>query len=290
SAQPIDFLLLLHPASSLPYGLFVERIIRASDWQASIFLQQKLKVADTEEWGKIMDRCLDAASAPDERRKMVGCMRGHVVELVTDCYGCHVLQKALDCEEDICLLIVSELLLGDPVQMLVNKHASHVWSKIMELMWMPLAPPIFAYVNKYLKGKWASLTCHEMGSFVVQHAFENLKAEAKDRIVDELINSGPIHGSEAHRAQTLQHLLDGLFDFATREQDPKTLKEEGKVMLDRIVGRMCEAANGSRHAMIADPALSMTGSQLIASVLPLADKDQRMLLYNIDDGKNSNFE
>jgi hypothetical protein len=40
------------------------------------------------------------------------------------------LQKALDCEEDIRLLIVSELLMGDPAQTLVNKHASHVWSKV----------------------------------------------------------------------------------------------------------------------------------------------------------------
>lgn len=56
--------------------------------------------------------------------------RGRIVELATNCYGCHVLQKALDCEEDIRLLIVSELLLGDPAQTLVNKHASHVWSKV----------------------------------------------------------------------------------------------------------------------------------------------------------------
>lgn len=56
--------------------------------------------------------------------------RGRVVELATNCYGCHVLQKALDCEEDIRLHIVSELLLGDPAQTLVNKHASHVWSKV----------------------------------------------------------------------------------------------------------------------------------------------------------------
>jgi pumilio RNA-binding family len=88
--------------------------------------------------------------------------RGRIVDLATNCYGCHVLQKALDCEEDIRLLIVSELLLGDPAQTLVNKHASHVWSKvfhsivevqdqqysllpyqIMELSWTPPAPPIF---------------------------------------------------------------------------------------------------------------------------------------------------
>ncbi|RDB15679.1 Meiotic coiled-coil protein 2 [Hypsizygus marmoreus] len=230
-------------------------------------------------------------------------MRGRVVELATNCYGCHVLQKALDCEEDIRLLIVSELLLGDPAQTLVNKHASHVWSKIMELSWTPPAPPIFAYVNKSLKGKWASLACHETGSLVVQHAFENLEADAKDGIVDELIGQGGgvfadvaknqwgsycvqhilEHGSDSHREQTLQHLLDGLLEFATSEQGAKSvtkaLKEGGKATLDRIVERMCEPAKGLRRAMIVDLALSVTGSQLIASVLPTADKDQRAMLY-----------
>lgn len=53
--KPINFLTLLHPSSSPPYHVFVSRIIKSSDQQASIFLQQKLKVADSEERGKIVD-------------------------------------------------------------------------------------------------------------------------------------------------------------------------------------------------------------------------------------------
>jgi ribosomal protein L34 len=53
-----------------------------------------------------------------------------MVDLANHRYGCHILQKALDCEEDIRLLIVSELLIGDPAKTLINKHASHVWSKV----------------------------------------------------------------------------------------------------------------------------------------------------------------
>ncbi|KAM5539962.1 hypothetical protein V8D89_006465 [Ganoderma adspersum] len=324
SGQPINFLSLLHPSSTPPYDLFVARIIKSSDQQASIFLQQKLKVADAEERAKIVDaicakgfemmahrfgnwavqRCLEATSSVDERRKIVTCMRGRVVDLATNCYGCHVLQKALDCEEEVRLLIVSELLLGDPAQTLVNKHASHVWSKIMELAWTPPAPPIFAYVNKSLKGKWAALACHETGSLVVQHAFENLEESAKDGIVDELLNQGPIvfgevaknqwgsyciqhileHGSQRHRDLALEHLLGGLLEYATNEQGiksiTKALKEGGKDSLDRIIKRMCEPAKSARRAMIVDLALSVTGSQLIASVLPNADKDQRSLLYD----------
>ncbi|KAJ7186377.1 armadillo-type protein, partial [Mycena filopes] len=323
--QPINFLSLLHPASSPPYAAFVARIIKSADQQASIFLQQKLKVAGPEERGRIVDaicarggemmmhrfgnwavqRCLEAASGPEERRKIVACMRGRVVDLATNCYGCHVLQKALDCEEEeVRLLIVSELLMGDPAQTLVNKHASHVWSKIMELSWTPPAPPIFAYVNKSLKGKWAALACHETGSLVVQHAFENLEESAKDGIVDELLGQGGAvfgevaksqwgsycvqhileHGSDQHRQMALEHLLAGLLEYATNEQGSKSvvkvLKEGGKDTLDRVVQRMCEPAKGARRAMIVDLALSLTGSQLIASVLPTADKDQRALLYD----------
>ncbi|OBZ78979.1 Meiotic coiled-coil protein 2 [Grifola frondosa] len=325
--EPINFLSLLHPSSAPPYHLFVARIIKSSDQQASIFLQQKLKVADAEERAKIVDaicakgfemmahrfgnwavqRCLEATASVEERRKIVACMRGRVVELATNCYGCHVLQKALDCEEEVRLLIVSELLLGDPAQTLVNKHASHVWSKrpkIMELSWTAPAPPIFAYVNKSLKGKWASLACHETGSLVVQHAFENLEDSAKDGIVDELLNQGSAvfgevtksqwgsyciqhileHGSQKHRNMALEHLLAGLLDYATNEQGiksiTKALKEGGKETLDRIIKRMCEPAKTARRATIVDLALSVTGSQLIASVLPTADKDQRALLYD----------
>ncbi|KAG2144704.1 armadillo-type protein [Suillus bovinus] len=321
---PINFLSLLHPSSSPPYNVFVARIIKSSDQQASIFLQQKLKVADLEERHKIVDaicargfemmshrfgnwavqRCLEAAATPEERKKIVNCMRGRIVDLATNCYGCHVLQKALDCEEDIRLLIVSELLLGDPALTLVNKHASHVWSKIMELTWTAPAPPIFAFVNKSLKGKWASLACHETGSLVVQHAFENLEESAKDGIIDELLNQGPTvfgeitknqwgsyciqhileHGSPKHRQMCLDHIMSDLLDYATNEQGyksvTKALKETGPETLDRIVKRMCEPAKGGRRAMIVDLALSVTGSQLIASTLPQADKDQRTTLYD----------
>jgi len=80
-------------------------------------------------------------------------------DLATNCYKYHVLQRALDRkEEEVCLLIVSELLRGDP---------SHVWSKITKLSWTSPAPPIFAYVNKSLKSKWAALGCYEIGSLVV---------------------------------------------------------------------------------------------------------------------------
>lgn len=53
--QPINFLRLLQPSAHPPYDLFVHRIVKSSDQQASIFLQQKLKMADGLERMRIVD-------------------------------------------------------------------------------------------------------------------------------------------------------------------------------------------------------------------------------------------
>ncbi|KAJ7889405.1 hypothetical protein B0H13DRAFT_2341527 [Mycena leptocephala] len=208
-------------------------------------------------------RCVETATGPEERRKIGACMRGRSVDHATNCYGYYVIRKALECkEEEDCLVIVSELFRGDPAPTLAGK----------------------ACVAR------AALPCHETGSLVMQ----NLEESAKDGIVDELLGQvGTVFGevvksprtrSEKHRQMALEHLLPGLLEFATNEQDSQnaltTLKEGRKEMIDRVVQCMCEPAKGARRAMIVDLALSVTRSQLIVSVLLTADKNQRAALYD----------
>ncbi|KAJ6524861.1 hypothetical protein DFH09DRAFT_1418165 [Mycena vulgaris] len=101
----INILSLLHPASSPPYAAFVARIIESTDQQASIFLHQMLKVGCSSAppfsfpfpppfllidaicaRGKQLG-CLEAATSPEERRKIVACMCGRIADLATNCYG-----------------------------------------------------------------------------------------------------------------------------------------------------------------------------------------------------------
>ncbi|KAJ7835815.1 hypothetical protein B0H14DRAFT_3461057 [Mycena olivaceomarginata] len=224
---------------------------------------------------RLFERCLEAATGPEERRKIVACMRGRIVDLATNCNGYNVLQKALDCKE---------LLRGDPATTLVDKDVSHVRSKITELSWTPPSPPIFAYVNKSLKGKWAAHTCYEPGSLVVQHTSENLEGNAKDGIVDELLGQDAAVFGEKHPQMALEHLLTSLLEFAASEQGSqsvvKSLKEGGKETLDRVVQRMCEPAKGY---VVLPSFLSfsrLTFPILIAPVNPKADKDQRAVFYD----------
>jgi hypothetical protein len=57
--QPLNFLQLLQPNARPPYPLLVARIVRKADQQASIFIQQKLKNAPTEERSRIVDAIVE---------------------------------------------------------------------------------------------------------------------------------------------------------------------------------------------------------------------------------------
>ncbi|KAJ7899641.1 hypothetical protein B0H13DRAFT_2234209 [Mycena leptocephala] len=271
----------LHRAHQLPPPRHTPLcIIKSANQQASIFLHQKLKSARIVDATcvrgfnkRAVQRCLEVATGPEEHRMIIACMHGRIVDLATNCYGT-IPQKALDGkDEEVRLLIVSELLRGNPATTLVNKPASHVWSKSV-------------------KAKWAALACHETGSL---RGFESLEKSAKDGIVDELLGQGAAvfsevaksewrsyciqhileHASEKHRQMALEQPLTGLLDKSV----VKALKEGGKETLDRAVRHMCEPAKGTaRRTMTVDLALSLTGSQLIASVLPIADKDQCAVL------------
>ncbi|KAG9086257.1 hypothetical protein FS749_003771 [Ceratobasidium sp. UAMH 11750] len=319
--EPINFLRLLQPSSQPPYALFVTRIVKNSDQQASIFLQQKLKAATSEDARRpIIDaivaqgfdmmtnrfgnwaiqRCLEAPCTLAERTRVAEVMKGRVIELATNCYGTHVVQKALDCTEEIQLFVVAEMLQGDLATTLMNKHASHVWTKIMELSWNEPAPPIFDYVNRAMQGRWADLARHETGSLIVQHAFENLEESDKADCVREVLESiGTLavdqwgswvvqhlleNGTEEDRAEAVGALVEHLSTLSTDPQGvkaiEKAIKSGGPQAVEKVVRRLSEPAKSGRRPLVVDMALGSAGSQLVSMLLPMINKAQWTMLYD----------
>ncbi|EUC56589.1 meiotic coiled-coil protein, putative [Rhizoctonia solani AG-3 Rhs1AP] len=290
-AEPVNFLRLLQPTSQPPYALFVTRIVKNSDQQASIFLQQKLKAANSEETRRpIVDaiveqgidmmmnrfgnwavqRCLEAPCTPRERKRVADAMRGRVIELATNCYGTHVVQKALDCAEPI------------------------------QLSWPHPAPPIFDYVNKAMQGRWADLARHETGSLIVQHAFENLDEFDKGDCVREVLDSIDIlatdqwgswvvqhlleNGTENDRAQAVDALVQHIPVLAIDPQGikviEKAIKSGGPSAVESVAKRLSEPAKSGRRPMIVDLALGTMGSQLISMLLPMLNKALWSVLHD----------
>ncbi|KAJ7925723.1 hypothetical protein B0H13DRAFT_2568557 [Mycena leptocephala] len=100
-----------------------------------------------------VQRCLDSAKGPEEHCKIVACMRSRIVDLATNCYGYYVLQKVLDCEEVLLADCVGAAS-GDRATTLVNKHVSHLWSKvrvvlILSNLYPSSSAPTFALVLSF---------------------------------------------------------------------------------------------------------------------------------------------
>jgi hypothetical protein len=189
---------MLDKTVSCDWKYIVDKIVCNNDQQASIFLQQKLKVGTAEQKYEIVEAIVNQAYAlmvnrfgnflvqrcfehgtPEQIVAIANAIRGNTLALSMDPFGCHVVQKAFDCvPEEHKAVMVHELLRRIP-ETVIHRYACHVWQKLFELRWSGEPPQIMAKVNEALQGMWHEVALGETGSLVVQNIFENCVEEEK---------------------------------------------------------------------------------------------------------------
>jgi len=198
TTEPLNYRRLLDRTVNCNWKYIVDKIVCNNDQQASIFLQQKLKVGTTEQKYDIVEaivaqayplmvnrfgnflvqRCFEHGT-PEQVIKIAEAIRGNTLNLSMDAFGCHVIQKAFDSvPEDYKAIMVHELLRRIP-ETVIHRYACHVWQKLFELRWTESPPQIMKYVNEALRGMWHEVALGETGSLVVQNIFENCLEEDK---------------------------------------------------------------------------------------------------------------
>ena len=201
TTEPLNYRRLLDRTVNCNWKYIVDKIVCNNDQQASIFLQQKLKVGTTDQKYEIVEaivaqayplmvnrfgnflvqRCFEHGT-PEQVIKIAEAIRGNTLNLSMDAFGCHVVQKAFDSvPEDYKAIMVHELLRRIP-ETVIHRYACHVWQKLFELRWTESPPQIMKYVNDALHGMWHEVALGETGSLVVQNIFENCLEEDKVRI------------------------------------------------------------------------------------------------------------
>ena len=196
--EPMNYRRLLDRNMSCNWKYIVDKIICNNDQQASIFLQQKLKVGTPEQKYEIVEaiisqayplmvnrfgnflvqRCFEHGTS-EQITAIAQAIRGSTLALSMDAFGCHVIQKAFDCvPEEYKATMVHELLRRIP-ETVIHRYACHVWQKLFELRWSDSPPHIMRYVNESLRGMWHEVALGETGSLVVQNIFENCLEEDK---------------------------------------------------------------------------------------------------------------
>jgi hypothetical protein len=196
--EPMNYRRLLDKSVSCDWKYIVDKIVCNNDQQASIFLQQKLKVGTAEQKFEIVESIVNQAyplminrfgnflvqrcfehGTPEQVVAIADAIHGNVIALSMDPFGCHVIQKAFDSvPEDHKADMVRELLRRIP-DTVIHRYACHVWQKLFELRWSGEPPQIMVKVNEALRGMWHEVALGETGSLVVQNIFENCVEEEK---------------------------------------------------------------------------------------------------------------
>jgi len=312
--EPMNYRRLLDRNMSCNWKYIVDKIICNNDQQASIFLQQKLKVGTPEQKYEIVEAIISQAYALMVNRfgnflvqrcfehgtqeqiiAIAQAIRGNTLALSMDAFGCHVIQKAFDCvPEEYKATMVHELLRRIP-ETVIHRYACHVWQKLFELRWSDSPPQIMRYVNEALRGMWHEVALGETGSLVVQNIFENCLEEDKRPCINEVLASIDViahgqfgnwciqhiceHGAPADRGRAIDHILRFATEYSMDQYASKViekcLKIGGGEFLDRYLERVCEARPDRPRMPLIDIAGDQFGNYLIQYILTSAGAQHR---------------
>ncbi|KAL9099420.1 MAG: hypothetical protein Q9163_005078 [Psora crenata] len=312
--EPLNYRRLLDRSVTCNWKYIVDKIVCNNDQQASIFLQQKLKVGTVEQKYEIIEaivaqayplmvnrfgnflvqRCFEHGT-PEQVVAIANAIRGNTLSLSMDAFGCHVVQKAFDAvPEEYKAVMVHELLRRIP-ETVIHRYACHVWQKLFELRWSDSPPQIMKFVNEALHGMWHEVALGETGSLVVQNIFENCLEEDKRPCINEVLNSIDIvahgqfgnwciqhiceHGAPSDRSRAIDHVLRyateySMDQFASKVVE-KCLKIGGSDFLERYLDRVCEGRADRPRIPLIDIASDQYGNYLVQYILTHANPNHR---------------
>ncbi|PHH65188.1 hypothetical protein CDD81_3319 [Ophiocordyceps australis] len=317
ATEPLNYRRLLDKNVSANWKYIVDKIVCNNDQQASIFLQQKLKVGSPEQKYEIVEaivaqayplmvnrfgnflvqRCFEHGT-PEQVIKIAQAIRGNTLNLSMDPFGCHVVQKAFDSvPEDYKSIMVHELLRRIP-ETVIHRYACHVWQKLFELRWIESPPQIMKFVNESLRGMWHEVALGETGSLVVQNIFENCLEEDKRPCIEEVLANIDIvahgqfgnwciqhiceHGAPPDRSRAIDHVIRYAAEYSTDQFASKVvekcLKIGGTDFLGRYLDKVCEGRRDRTRIPLIDIASDQYGNYLVQWILNHASPQHREIV------------
>ncbi|CCX35443.1 Putative uncharacterized protein [Taphrina deformans PYCC 5710] len=315
-AEAINYRRILDRNADMNWHLIVEKIVHYNDQQASVALQQKLKVAPTDQKVAIIDAIIDQAyplmvnrfgnfliqrcfehGTKEQIEAIAGAVRGNVVTLSKDAFGCHVVQKAFDNVGDNCKAEFVQELLKDISTTVTHRYACHVWQKLFEVRWVDSAPEIMVHVNAELYGKWTEVAMGETGSLVVQNIFENCIESERFPCTQEILANIPTivrgqwgnwiveHGAEEDREKALDVVMNNAVDYSVDQYASKVIEKAIKsgdtTILARYLSALVNLPENDRirpRVPLIDIASDQYGNYLIQYILANGDAEQKALV------------
>ncbi|XP_021109158.1 pumilio homolog 2 isoform X6 [Heterocephalus glaber] len=197
----------------------------SQDQHGSRFIQQKLERATPAERQMVFNEILQAAyqlmtdvfgnyviqkffefGSLDQKLALATRIRGHVLPLALQMYGCRVIQKALESissDQQVISEMVKELD-GHVLKCVKDQNGNHVVQKCIECV----QPQSLQFIIDAFKGQVFVLSTHPYGCRVIQRILEHCTAEQTLPILEELHQHTEQLVQDQYGNYVVQHVLE----------------------------------------------------------------------------------
>ncbi|XP_054843480.1 pumilio homolog 2 isoform X7 [Eublepharis macularius] len=243
------------------------------DQHGSRFIQQKLERATPAERQMVFSEILQAAyqlmtdvfgnyviqkffefGSIDQKLALATRIRGHVLPLALQMYGCRVIQKALESispDQQVINEMVKELD-GHVLKCVKDQNGNHVVQKCIECV----QPQSLQFVIDAFKGQVFVLSTHPYGCRVIQRILEHCTAEQTLPILEELHQ----HTEQLVQDQYGNYVIQHVLEHGRPEDKSKIVSEiRGKVLTlsqhkfaSNVVEKCVTHASRAERALLID--------------------------------------
>ncbi|XP_028352924.1 pumilio homolog 2 isoform X7 [Physeter macrocephalus] len=245
----------------------------SQDQHGSRFIQQKLERATPAERQMVFNEILQAAyqlmtdvfgnyviqkffefGSLDQKLALATRIRGHVLPLALQMYGCRVIQKALESissDQQVISEMVKELD-GHVLKCVKDQNGNHVVQKCIECV----QPQSLQFIIDAFKGQVFVLSTHPYGCRVIQRILEHCTAEQTLPILEELHQ----HTEQLVQDQYGNYVIQHVLEHGRPEDKSKIVSEiRGKVLAlsqhkfaSNVVEKCVTHASRAERALLID--------------------------------------
>ncbi|RZF36654.1 hypothetical protein LSTR_LSTR012333 [Laodelphax striatellus] len=170
----------------------------SQDQHGSRFIQQKLERATVPEKQLVFSEILVNAYS------LMTDVRGHVLPLALQMYGCRVIQKALESISSEQQVEVVRELDGHVLKCVKDQNGNHVVQKCIECV----EPMALQFIINAFQGQVFALSTHPYGCRVIQRILEHCTAEQTAPILEELHQHTDQLIQDQYGNYVIQHVLE----------------------------------------------------------------------------------
>ncbi|XP_032877410.1 pumilio homolog 2 isoform X5 [Amblyraja radiata] len=245
----------------------------SQDQHGSRFIQQKLERATPAERQMVFSEILQAAyqlmtdvfgnyviqkffefGSLDQKLALAQRIRGHVLPLALQMYGCRVIQKALEsisADQQVINDMVKELD-GHVLKCVKDQNGNHVVQKCIECV----QPQSLQFIIDAFKGQVFVLSTHPYGCRVIQRILEHCTSEQTLPILEELHQ----HTEQLVQDQYGNYVIQHVLEHGRPEDKSKIVAEiRGKVLAlsqhkfaSNVVEKCVTHASRAERALLID--------------------------------------